>query len=116
MNQTGIETSLINNSRKRISIKEVEIDVLKKDVLEYAKNINVELGRIKDIVDETKNYYQSKSGDSFRKSFHENDTSLENIVLNIENIARGLNDAKSQFASKTEKTVEQLTDAINKIA
>lgn len=108
---TEFDNGSIKNERKRISLNESGIDVLKLEVLEYAKNCNDSLSKILDIVDSTELFYQSESGKNYRAKFHDLSNSFQNIIFNIENIAYGLKEAKSQFANKKDETIAQLTIA-----
>jgi len=108
---TEFDKDTIQNNRKRISINESSIDILKLEVLEYARSCNDSLNKILDIVESTEAFYQSESGKEYRAKFHELSNSFQNIIFNIENIAYGLKEAKNKFISLKDETIAKISIA-----
>ncbi len=108
---TEFDNDTIQNNRKRISINENSIDILKLEVLEYARSCNDSLNKILDIVESTEAFYQSESGKEYRAKFHELSNSFQNIIFNIENIAYGLKEAKNKFINLKDETIAKISIA-----
>lgn len=108
---TEFDKDTIQNNRKRISTNESSIDILKLEVLEYARSCNDSLNKILDIVESTEAFYQSESGKEYRAKFHELSNSFQNIIFNIENIAYGLKEAKNKFINLKDETIAKISIA-----
>lgn len=88
----------VSNSRKRIAIDDDKIEALKVEILEYAYNCNNYLNKIMEAVEATETCYKTAVGEAYRVKFQENQSSFQNIILNIENIAHGLKQAQTKFS------------------
>lgn len=108
---TGLESDVINNTRKRVTLNEAGMDVLTREVLECARSTNDNLNKIVDIVQSTSDFYDTESGAQYRAKFQELSNSFQNIVMNIETIAYGLKEAKIKFANQKEEAIARLSNA-----
>lgn len=109
------KNSLVNNAEKKVAINEVGMDLLAVDTIQMAKVINDYLSRIIDIVDGTKSYYQTSSGDTLRNKFNEIKTYFPTVIQNIENYAYSIKKVKNNYISNTEIVLNHLNNAISSV-
>lgn len=109
------KNSLVNNAEKKVAINEVGMDLLAVDTIQMAKVINDYLSRIIDIVDGTKSYYQTSSGDALRNKFNEIKTYFPTVIQNIENYAYSIKKVKNNYISNTEIVLNHLNNAISSV-
>lgn len=109
------KNSIVNNAEKKVAINEVGIDLLAVDTIQMAKVINDYLSRIIDIIDGTKSYYQTSSGDALRNKFNEIKTYFPTVIQNIENYAYSIKKVKNNYISNTEIVLNHLNNAISSV-
>ena len=95
----------IQNANKTIAMNEAGIDTLALDTMQVAMIANDYLNKIIDIMNSTKDHYQSEDGDEMRRRFNEFSADFPIVIQNIENYAYSLKKAKN-------KRVEGVQDAI----
>lgn len=109
------KNSIVNNAEKKVAINEVGMDLLAVDTIQMAKVINDYLSRIIDIIDGTKSYYQTSSGDALRNKFNEIKTYFPTVIQNIENYAYSIKKVKNNYISNTEIVLNHLKNAISSV-
>ncbi len=109
------KNSIVNNAEKKVAINEVGMDLLAVDTIQMAKVINDYLSRIIDIIDGTKSYYQTSSGDALRNKFNEIKTYFPTVIQNIENYAYSIKKVKNNYISNTEIVLNHLNNAISSV-
>lgn len=109
------KNSIVNNAEKKVAVNEVGMDLLAVDTIQMAKVINDYLSRIIDIIDGTKSYYQTSSGDALRNKFNEIKTYFPTVIQNIENYAYSIKKVKNNYISNTEIVLNHLNNAISSV-
>ena len=99
------KVGVIKNASKTIGMNEAGIDTLAMDTMQMAMIANDYLNKIIDIMNSTKDHFQSESGDEMRRRFNEFSADFPIVIQNIENYAYSLKKAKA-------KRVEGVQDAI----
>lgn len=99
------KVGVIKNASKTIGMNEAGIDTLAMDTMQMAMIANDYLNKIIDIMNSTKEHYQSEAADEMRRRFNEFSADFPIVIQNIENYAYSLKKAKS-------KRIEGVQDAI----
>ncbi len=101
-------------TNNNVSLNSNSLDLLVRDIMKSAQNINVTLNEIIKIVASTSEYLESENATNYRKKFEKQIPSFKNIVRNIENYAYSLKNVKTTFEEK-EVTLRQkiIADAEN---
>jgi hypothetical protein len=99
------KAGVIKNASKTIGMNETGIDTLAMDTMQVAMIANDYLNKIIDIMNGTKEHFQSEAGDEIRKRFNDFSADFPIIIQNIENYAYSLKKAKA-------KRLEGVQDAI----
>ena len=113
LNTDLLDASLdkVTSSTNDIAMNEAGMDSLAIETMQVARAANDYLNRIIAIVEDTKKYYKSESGDEFRRRFNEFKLNFPIVVQNIENYAYSLKKAKSNYQNLAEVSVMKLNQA-----
>ena len=106
-----VDLDRIKNASKAVSMNEAGMDVLAVETMQVAKLANDYLNKIVDIIDGTKNYYKSDSGDALRARFEDLKDDFSITVQNIENYAYSLKKAKNNFNLRVDEAIQHVNTA-----
>ena len=91
-----------------VGISEEKIDKLIIEITEYANKINKIFNQASELVDKTKTYYISESGDKFREKYLEFSDNYKTFNQNILSYAKELTVVKKKYSSSTEQIIANL--------
>lgn len=82
------------------------IDRLILDLYDYSEKCNKLSNEIRDMISATKDFYNTKDGDEFRKSYENFNIGTEKLNKNILTIVSDLNKVKSNFKKRDNNSAE----------
>lgn len=82
---------------KQTGINEEKLNKLILDIYDYSEKINNTLNSISDLVMKTKDYYNSKEAELYRKKYDDYKTNYVNIIKNINSYADDLLTLKRKY-------------------
>ena len=96
-------------------ISEVGIDRLIMDLYDYSEKCTKLSNRIRDLVENTRDYYKTKDGILFRKNFEKFYLGTEKLNKNILSVVSDLNNIKSNYRRRDVNSAEIIRTAAKKV-
>lgn len=92
----------MNNSNNLNGINEIKIDKMVLDLRNYVEKINRTLNQISEVVDDTKNYFLSQSGNLYRTKYDLLEANYSTIKNNLLSYSDDLLKVKFRYQSMSE--------------
>lgn len=89
----------MNNSNNLNGINETKLDKMILDLRNYVEKINRTLNQISEVVDDTKNYFSSQSGNLYRKKYSLLEANFSTIKNNLLSYSDDLLKVKFRYQS-----------------